>query len=145
MALSPDEEEKLRQLLDHFHVFEIRHPKLGPLTELRLKNVAVYTDIEGAGATFVIDGTRTNGVQRPIDIRGSSKCIICEEYNQEGLVCKQCRLSVSIMRGLGRMGVVNEVMEKLDNLGKEGLLEALELVTRENIQSWMFDQAEEMK
>ena len=145
MALTEPEEEKLRQLLAHVNVFEVRDPKLGLLTELRLRNVASYTTIEGAGAVLVIDARGTNGVQRPIDIRGPSKCIICDEYNQEGLVCKQCRTSISIMRALSRMGAVNELMEKLDNLGKEGLLEALELVTRENIQNWMLSQAEEMK
>lgn len=145
MALDANEEAQLRQLLAHVAVYEVRDPKLGLLSELRLKNVATYTTIQGAGAVLVIDAGGTNGVQRPIDIRGPSKCIICDEYNEQGLVCKQCKLAVNIMRGLGRLGATNEVLEKLDNLGKEGLIEALELVTRESIKTWMIDEAERMK
>lgn len=145
MSFTPDEVDKLKLLMRHFDVREYNHPQNGKMTELRLKNVAVYTDIQGAGAVFVIDGSTTNGVQRAADIRGPMKCLICDEYNEIGIVCPACKGAMGIMRVMGRSGAVSEVMQLLQSLDEQGLIEALKLVTRENIQAWMVAEAEGMK
>jgi hypothetical protein len=140
MALTEEEESQIRDLLAHAHV--TYH---GQHTELRLKNVEMWTSIPGQAVVAVIDTTRTTGVQRPIGVRGASKCIICDEYDNKGLVCQNCQDVIKFIRTSDGRKENLQLLDSLRQLREEGLLETLSLMNRENIKTWMDEQIEGMK
>jgi hypothetical protein len=140
MALSEEEEARLRDILTHVHV-----TYKGDHTELRLKNVEMWTSIGGQAVVAVVDTTGTPGVQRPIGIRGASKCIICDEYDNKGLVCQNCQDVVKFLRTADGRKENLQILDLLRQLREEGLLETLSLMNRESIKTWMDEQIEGMK
>lgn len=140
MALSESEEAQLKDILAH-----VRVSYRGQHTELQLKNVNMWTNIPGMAAVAVIDSSHTAGVQRPIGIRGASKCVICDEYDNAGLVCENCRAAVLLLRSKGGTEQTVRAMNLLKKIEEEGLIDALSLMTKDNIKAWMDHEIEGMK
>lgn len=115
------------------------------ISELKLKNVEMWTDIGGQAVVSVIDTSGTSGVQRPIGVRGASKCIICDEYDRVGLVCTNCHDMILLLRRTIRPKDVANTVALLEKLNDEGLIDAIKMVHRENIKEWMDNQIEGMK
>jgi hypothetical protein len=140
MSFSYQEETQLRDILKNV---EVR--RMGSYAELRLKNVEMWTDIVGEACVAVINTAGTAGVQRPLGIRGASKCIICDEYDNAGLVCENCRIAVSLVRAAGVTNSAIRVIDTIKKIEEAGLIDALSLITRDTVKNWMDAQTEDMK
>ena len=145
-TFSEDELLLLKQILKLVSVYEHYDPKFGQvIRELRLKNVALLTDIVGASSVVVVDGTQAPGVQRPFDMRGPTKCLVCDEYSTEGVICDNCKMAIKWARTTNAPPPTRETLDLLKKVNDAGLLDALILMNKENIKKWMETETEEMK
>ncbi len=75
-------------------------------------NVILRTNIPGEPAVAIIDTNGTPGVQFPIGLRGSAKCVICGEFT-DSVVCDECMDGSIAARSLKR--IIPSLLEMNDS------------------------------
>lgn len=80
------------------------------------------------------------GAPTPILVEGSVKCIICEGFVENALVCEDCKTAVKLLRGASNTETVRTLVEFASRPGIMGVLESL---TYEAISEMMIQRIED--
>ena len=92
--------------------------------------IAERPDGSASQAVLGIDN-RSTGVPYPIAVRGAVKCITCDGFSEDLLVCPECRAIIQLLRS----GPNLEGLQQLIRIATEypGLVTALEQLTDEAV------------